>query len=238
MSKKMKVLVSVVTAVLVLTVGGMATVVMAQEGEDTPPEEETTTGVADLMPQVALDGLLARIAEILGISEEELMSALKQARQEAMEEKWLEAFNQWLDKAVAEGILSEGEAEELRQWWEQRPEFLEPGLFRRAFSSWGQQDGPKPGLRLGQRPEPGPQSRQGLNPRMWQQIGPDDPGQLLDEALERGIITEDKGVKIRQWLEKRPDTSNGLSPRARIFKPQRGRQMLDVAGEWGAPPAD
>ncbi len=236
MSKKMKVFVSVVVAVLVLTVGGMATVVMAQEGEDTPFEEETTTGVAGLMPQVALDGLLARVAEIMGISEEELMSALKQARQEMMEEKWLEAFNQWLDKAVAEGILSEEEAEELRQWWEQRPEFLEPGLFRRAFSFWDQQDGPKPSLRLGQRPELRPQPQ--LNPRMWQQIGPDDPGQLLEEALERGIITEDKGAKIRQWLEKRPDTSNGLSPRARIFKPQRGRQMMAVPGEWGAPPAD
>jgi len=56
MSKKMKVLVSTLVAVLLLTVGGTA-IAMAQE------EEEPA-------PQVEANGLLTRVAEILDIPEE------------------------------------------------------------------------------------------------------------------------------------------------------------------------
>ena len=68
MSKKIKVLVSVLVAVLLLTVGG-TTIAMAQE------EEESA-------PQVEVNGLLTRVAEILDIPEEDLVAAIDQARQE------------------------------------------------------------------------------------------------------------------------------------------------------------
>ena len=61
MSKRMKALIAVLAAILVLTVGGTA-MVMAQE-EEPPPTPETEA-----------NGLLARVAEILGISQEELTS--------------------------------------------------------------------------------------------------------------------------------------------------------------------
>ena len=70
MSKKMKVLVSVVVAVVLLTVGSITTV-MAQE-EPTPT------------PQA--NGLLARVAEILDIPQERLVEAFQQARQEMKQE--------------------------------------------------------------------------------------------------------------------------------------------------------
>ena len=92
MSKKMKVLVSVLVAVLVFTIGGTA-MALAQDEEEEP------------VPEVAANSLLARVAEILGVSEEDLTEAFKQARQELMQERWEEAFNQLLDKAVAEGLL-------------------------------------------------------------------------------------------------------------------------------------
>jgi len=66
MSKKVKVLISVVVAVLVLTVG-TAAVVMAQE---------------EPAPEPRANGLLARVADKLGISQEELTDAFNQARQE------------------------------------------------------------------------------------------------------------------------------------------------------------
>ena len=70
MSKKVKVLISVVAAVLLLTVGTTA-VVMAQE---------------EPAPEPRANGLLARVAGILDIPEEDLITAFNQARQEIGQE--------------------------------------------------------------------------------------------------------------------------------------------------------
>ena len=107
MSKKMKVLVAVVVAILVLTVGGAA-MVMAQEEEPAP----TPT------PEIESNAFLQKVAEILGISVEELISIFQQARQELRQD----AFQQFLNRAVEEERLTQGEADEISAWWEQRPE--------------------------------------------------------------------------------------------------------------------
>jgi hypothetical protein len=66
-----KVLVSVLVAVVLLTVGGV-TMVMAQEKE--PVQEEPA-------PQLeGRTGLLARVADILDIPEEDLINAFGQAQ--------------------------------------------------------------------------------------------------------------------------------------------------------------
>lgn len=114
MSKKVKVLVSVLVVVVLLTVGGVATV-MAQE-EPTPPSEESPKG------------LLARVAGILDIPQEELTGAFKQAKQEMREE----ALIRYLDKAVEEGRITQEEADEIKAWYEQKPEVLDGSLLRRA----------------------------------------------------------------------------------------------------------
>ena len=72
MSRKFKVLISVLIAVLLLTASGTA-VAMAQDEPDTAP-------------QTGFEGLLARIADKLGITSEELTDAFNQARQEMQEE--------------------------------------------------------------------------------------------------------------------------------------------------------
>ena len=71
MSKKFKVVISVLIAVLLLTASGTA-VAMAQDG----PEPA----------QLESGGLLARVASILGIPQEKLADAFQQARQEMREE--------------------------------------------------------------------------------------------------------------------------------------------------------
>lgn len=140
MSQKVKVLVSVLAVVVLLTVGSVATV-MAQE-EPTPAPEESTKGLLatavepQIEPGKSFDnvgdnttaGLLARVAEKLGISEEELVNAFKQAQQEMREE----AFFKALDKAVEKGRLTEPEAKAIKEWWQQRPEIMAKGLFPRA----------------------------------------------------------------------------------------------------------
>jgi len=76
-SRKMKVIISVLVAVLLLTVGG--TVALA--------DEEPT-------PQSGVNRLLDRVAGILGIEQEELADAFNQARQEMQEEQqqWCEEY--------------------------------------------------------------------------------------------------------------------------------------------------
>jgi len=127
MSKKVKVLVSVLVAVVLLTMGGTATV-LAQEGEPAPTPEPSTTA---LMATANTTGLLARVAEKLGVTEEELTNAFKQAQQEIRDE----AFFKYLDKAVEKGLIDEGEAEAIKGWWGQRPEVLDSGLLPGVFGA-------------------------------------------------------------------------------------------------------
>jgi len=121
MSKKVKVLISAVVVALLLTVG--ATVTVMAEGE----EEETGE-----------NGLLGRVAEILGIDEEDLTAAFTQARQEMSEAAFIDRVNE----AVAEGLITQEQADAITGWWQQRPdealgelwgqkpELMEPGMFK------------------------------------------------------------------------------------------------------------
>jgi len=117
MSKKVKVIVSVVAAVVLLTVGA-ATAVMAQEDESTA----NTTGTR---------GLFARVAGNLGISQDEMTDAFQQARQglrQEMRQMWQErrqeAFLKAIDKAAGKELITQDAADDIIEWWEQRPEAL------------------------------------------------------------------------------------------------------------------
>ena len=70
MSKKVKVLVAGLVAVVLLTMGGAT--VMAQEGPAPSPEANAE--------EVSPDDLLARVAEILGVPQEELINAFTEAK--------------------------------------------------------------------------------------------------------------------------------------------------------------
>ena len=115
-SKRMKVLVSVLAAVVLLTAGG-ATAVMA-DGGSTPTSNTANT-----------TGLLPRVAEILDIPQEDLVNAFKQAQQEMRQE----ASIRFLDKAVEKGRITEEEADEIKEWRAQRPEVMDSGLLHRSF---------------------------------------------------------------------------------------------------------
>ena len=129
MSKKVKVLISVLVAALLLTVGGV-TMVMAEGEEETTP-----------LPEASAKGLLERVADILEIDKEDLIDAFKQAQQEIRQETFIKA----LDKAVEEGLITQEQADEIiewweqrpddaiREWWEQKPEVIKPGMVQRAL---------------------------------------------------------------------------------------------------------
>ena len=121
-SKKVKVLVSVLVAVVLLMVGGAATALAQEEPvQEEPVQEEPIELELEPAPYFRAHGVLTKVAEILGITPEELIDIFKQAKQDLEKE----AFIKYVEKAVEKGIISPEEAEEIINWWEDRPEAVD-----------------------------------------------------------------------------------------------------------------
>lgn len=119
MSKKAKILVSVLATVILLAAGGAATV-MAQ---DEPTEDEALT-----TSETGTDGFMARVAGILGIPQDDLVNAFKQAKQDMQDE----AIDRAIDMALQKGLIDEAEAAEIRGWLGEKPEAVNHFLQKRA----------------------------------------------------------------------------------------------------------
>ena len=206
MSKKMKILVSVLVAVLVFTIGGTAMALAQEDGDEE----------ADSVPEVASNPLLSKVADILNVPEEDLVNAFAQAQKELREEKFNETFYQLIDKAEEEGLITPDEAQAIKDWWEQRPEALDLALLQEASCFACPRDGQIPGLKRGMRLE--------LKQRL--------ANQFMERAMEREGFTQGDADKISQWQENKPEALNSLSPRARILKAVRGRQKIVVPEGW------
>ena len=239
MSKKMKALVSMLLAVILLTAGSAAAVMAQEDEEPAPPAEESAA------PMEA-NSLLTRVAEVLGIPEEELTEAFQQARQEMMQERWEEVFYQMLEKAVAEELITPEEAEEITEWWAQKPEALDPGLLRHAFQFRERNPLSLPGNDLPERPMMSLRSRQEESFSPGQE-GNFPPGQemrqeafrrVLEKALADGRIAPEKVAEVKEWLEN-PGTSDQLPPPAHFLNnAERGRQMRVFARGREGPATD
>ena len=73
--------------------------------------------------------LIARVAQTLGIGEDELQSAFDQAVKETRDE----ALQSKLDSLVEQGSMTPEQAEEYKTWYQSRPDSLSPGLHGRKF---------------------------------------------------------------------------------------------------------
>ncbi len=109
----------------VLLVGSIGGVVFAQteNGDDSQPKT-----------------LLARVAEILGIDQQNVEDAFAQAQSEMRDE----ALDSYLQKLIDEGKITEEEAAQYKTWLQARPD-IEP--FRQQLKEWQQArpDTPQPG---------------------------------------------------------------------------------------------
>jgi hypothetical protein len=78
---------------------------------------------------------IGKVANILGLEEEQVADAFGQAHQQMFQE----AQEQRIQQAIEDGLITEEEATQIRQWWQDRPEALEtlgqPGQprFRNAW---------------------------------------------------------------------------------------------------------
>ena len=129
MKKRTKFLIAGVVAILVLT-AGLTTAALAWGSSDDKGAGEKALTASSMELVLADEGseeqgpcqtFVDRVLEILGLTREQVIDAINQARQEMCDE-WVE---QRLDEAVASGLINEEEAAEILAWWQSRPEGLE-----------------------------------------------------------------------------------------------------------------
>lgn len=238
MSKKMKILIAVLVAILTLTVSG-AMAVLAQDDDETElDEEELIEELGEIAPRVRLfmasiasNELLSRVSDILGISEEELSDAFTQAKQEMMAERCEEAFYEFLEQAVEEGLITEEEAEEIEEWWEQKPEALNSALLQKAF--FMMRPCPEPLANNGWKEFKG--IKRNIQQRLGNCVEPELRMEMLEMAIEEGLISEEDAAEIKAWTGNKPAALNQLSPKPQIMNSVRGRHMIAVQKGWHGP---
>jgi len=107
MWRNRKIIVAVLVGALLVTglIGGVA---LAQDNAGGTPANTN-----DSQPK-----LLERVAEILGIDQQQLEDAFAQARTERQDA----ALQNYLDKLVAEDKITQDEADEYWTWWHSKPD--------------------------------------------------------------------------------------------------------------------
>lgn len=234
MSNKMKILLSILVPVVVLAVAG-GSLVMATDGAVTP-QAATADNVT------GIKGLLPRVAAILGIPEQKLVEAIKEAEKQLRDE----AFFKALDKAVENGRLTREEADKLKAWWQQRPDFIDRGGNAAIGRILGKNRGlgnldivpPKIGAdNIG--------GNQALLSRVasilgipvetlknaimqaQQEIQNEAFLRMLEKAVEKGIITQAEADQIKQWWQARPEAADRLLQQILKRAPQpRGPKIM------------
>ena len=193
MSKKAKIILSVLLAVVVLTVG-VVSVAMAQ----TPPQAEG-------------NGLLARVAEILGgnVTEQGLIDAFRQANLQIRNE----AIEKALDKAVSDNRISSAEAGQIRQWWQGRPAALDSLIsgFLPRCGPWLKPIAVKAQLtRVAEILGIPEETLVAAFKQASQELRADAFNRGLNTAVEQGRLTQEQADKIREKVEDRPGAINWL----------------------------
>ncbi len=195
MSKWVKVALSALLAAILLAVpSGIA---LAQDDQPQPPQ----------------DTLTARVAEILGIQQEALENAIKQAQQE----QWQKALEARLNQMVEKGVITQEQAQSFLDWLKARPDI--PGL--RGLCGFGP-------LRAWAM-RPGAQGKQDETLARVAEILGIDEQKLVDafkqareeqqqkaldawlsKLVEKGVLTEEQAKAYRDWVESRPEGAPGV----------------------------
>jgi len=172
----------VFTTVLVATmlIASAPAMALAQEGET--PEHQ--------------GALMSQVAEILDIDQEELENAFKQAQMELRDE----ALDARLQELIAEGTLTQEQANEFKAWMEAKP------------------DTPMvPARQLEEALANGIITQEQLDQlKAWMEAKPGIPGimpKMGERLVEGGIITQQQSDEYKAWMESRPADIPNVGPR-------------------------
>lgn len=166
-----------------------------------------------------VQGVISRVAIILGLEEQQVQDAFDQARREMRDERFEEMVGQRLDALVESGRITQQQADELREWYAARPEsfWLAAGPDRskdtgrhkdRAFGARG----------YGSHME----RMKSMKARMDGGFGA-----YLSGLLEKGLITQEQADEIRSMYAAK---SRGFASRHDIDRGKGfGRQWGQVS---------
>jgi len=139
--------------------------------------------------------LIAQVAEILGIDQQELENALKQAQMELRGE----TLDARLQELIAEGTLTQSQADELKAWTAARPDV--PNI---------------PPRQLKEALEKGIITQEQVDQlKAWMEAKPDVPNigtPIGEQLVEEGIITQQQADEYKAWMESRPADMPKVGP--------------------------
>jgi phage gp46-like protein len=120
----------------------------------------------------------------------------------------LDELNTSLQEAVQQGMLTEQQANSVRAWWQEKPDFLNESLFPRTTPSGApSQFSPSPS---------GSEPPRAMGIGMLSFLGQslDELSTSLREAVQQGTLTEQQTISVRAWWQEKPDFLNeSLFPR-------------------------
>ena len=161
---------------------------------------------------------MARIAQILDVDQQELEAAFKQAQREMRGD----ALDTRLQELIADGTLTQQQANELEAWLEARPDVpvIAPRQLNEAL-------------------EKGTITQQQVDQlKAWMEARPDIPGiqqALGDRLVEEGIITQQQVDEYKVWMESRPADIPKVGPRQLKKLLDEGKltqEQLDAFKAW------
>ncbi|MBI2853005.1 MAG: hypothetical protein HYX84_07900 [Chloroflexi bacterium] len=239
MSRKLKIIVAILVPVLLLAIGG-ASLAFADEASSSGNTTDNAT---------PLKGLLPRVAAILGIPEQTLTNAYKQAEKQMTEEQFLKA----LERAVASGRMTQEDADKLKEWYLSKPDVANMGkapLARILAKIRGHFRGVPRGPFLPPVSDNATASGNvtGLLPRVAailgipveqltaairqaeQEIRSEAFLRIVDKAVEKGLITQSEANQVKEWWQQRPEAANRLLQQFQRGKPHQPRPFIKGRG--------
>jgi|GEM_PF-1348547 DNA-binding HxlR family transcriptional regulator len=190
--------------------------------------------------------LIAQVASILGIDQQELEDALKQAQTELRQEN----LDARLQELIADGTLTQQQANELKAWMNARPdvpnipprqlkEALEKGIITQEqvdqLKEWTESrpDIPNIGPTIGERlVEEGIITQQQADEyKAWMESRPADIPKVgpvqLKKLLDEGEITQEQMDAFKAWAEARPDMPE-VRPELQRERTENVQERLDL----------
>ncbi len=237
MSKKIKILLAIVAGVLVLTVGGVVAVMAA--GETTTP-----TSTAATTPS---NPLYAKVAAILGVTEQQLTDAFKQARTQVDKD----AITAWLAKAFENKTITAEEKAAIEKWYAQKPDPTNKDAMKAWFEARPKISKPELLDRILRAPGKTKQLILGIDEdvvmgKVAAILGNNITAQklidafkkaeielknenffkMLDKAVTDGKITSDEAKQIKSWWGQKPAALDKVMPGFGVGKPEQGRMGM------------
>lgn len=190
------------TAVLVAVIlsGSLAGIVFAQENSGQNPR----------------GAVAERVAAILNVDQQELEDAFKQARSEL----WEEALDNRLQELLADGVLSQDEADAYKAWVDARPDIpsVNPRMIQRMLE------------------EGTVTTAQVEEYKAWVESKPDVSRiwpTRIERLVDEGIVTQSEADEYNAWMESRPDVPK-VGPRAIRKLVEDGRVSQEEADAYRA----